>query len=155
MARDLTKHMTETPFEAALEHVLLPIHKGAAVMYEEHYVLMPHKLWSIMYKYDSGLFERHFLGGQANNASKFWKGMRGSKLNEKLELLQLDPSKTIPLKIFGDGIACTGLGKSWSKSAETFHFASLLSTSSSKVSEAPGQDNPHQVCFARILPKLS
>ena len=72
--------------------------------------------------------------------------MRGSKLSEKLELLQLDPSKAIPLKLFGDGIACTGLSKAWSKSAEAFLFASLLGTSS-KVSEAPGQDNPPQVGF--------
>ena len=119
-----------------MEHVLLPIHQGDKVVQEEYYILMPHKLWSHMYSYDEGLFVQYFLGGKADNASRFWKNMGGTKLLEKVQMLNLDPSKTIPLKFFGDGIACTGLGKTWAKSADAYLLSALLA-SKSKVSEVP------------------
>ena len=100
-------------------------------------MLLPHKLWASMYSFDQELFLQHFLGGNDRNASKFWKSMGGSKLADKLALLQLDPRMTIPMKLFGDGIACTGISKSWAKTADTFLISSMLATS--KVSEVLGE----------------
>ena len=135
VARDLSKLMTRSPLEAALEHVLLPVHLGNQVVYEEHYILLPHKWWAHLHAYDEGLFLQQLLGGNPANAGRFWKHMQGSILQSKLEQLGLDPRKTVPMKIFGDGIACTGLGKSWAKSAEAFLIASLLPVGNSRASE--------------------
>ena len=120
-----------------MEIVTLPIHKGDMVVLEEHYILMPHKLWSHMYSYDEGLFVQYFLGGKADNASRFWKNMNGTKLMEKVQMLSLDPSRTIPLKFFGDGIACTGISKAWAKTADAYLLSAMLG-SKSKVSEVSG-----------------
>ena len=135
VARDLSKLMRRSPLESALEHVLLPVQLGNHVVYEEHYILLPHKWWAHMHAYDEGLFLQQLLGGNSANASRFWKQMQGTILQSKLDKLKLDPKKTIPLKIFGDGIACTGLGKSWSKSAEAILIASLLPAGNSRSSE--------------------
>ena len=135
VARDLSKLMRRSPLEAALEHVLLPVQLGNQVVYEGHYILLPHKWWAHLHAYDEGLFLQQLLGGNPANASRFWKHMQGSILQSKLGQLELDPRKTIPMKIFGDGIACTGLGKSWAKSAEAFLIASLLPAGNSKASE--------------------
>ena len=136
VARDLSHQLRASPFQAAIEKVMLPVHKGEAVVLEEHFIVMPHKLWASMYNFDQTLFLQHFLGANADNASRFWKGLNGTHLLGKLNKLNLDPAKTVPLKLFGDGIACTGISKAWSKSADTYLVASLLARS--KVSEAPG-----------------
>ena len=46
--------------------------------------------------------------------------------------------RTVPLKLFGDGVACTSISKSWGKSVDAFLMASLLSSSSTKTSEVHG-----------------
>ena len=48
---------------------------------------------------------------------------------------QMGLDKTVPLKLFGDGVAVTGISKSWGKSMDSFLMASLLATTSSKTSE--------------------
>ena len=135
VARDLTNRLRPSPFQSAMEHVLLPVHKDSKVIQEEHSILLPHKLWSHMYSYDEGLFVEYFLGGSSGNASRFWKSMADTKLITKLQMLNLDPSKTVPLKFFADGIACTGISKTWARSADAFLFSSLLGSRNSKISE--------------------
>ena len=139
MARDIGKMLRRSPLEDALEHVLLPVHWNNKVMYEGHYILLPHKWWAKLFAYEEGLFLQQLLGGNAANASRFWKQMQGTTIHKKMDMLKLDAKRTIPLKIFGDGIACTGLGKSWAKSADAFLISSLLASSSCKLSEVPGE----------------
>ena len=74
-----------------------------------------------------------WCGGSADVLESFWQGMKGTSLYERAK--RMGVRKTVPLKLFGDGVAVTGVSKSWGKSVDAFLMSSLVSTGSSKTNE--------------------
>ena len=68
-----------------------------------------------------------FFGGDPAKLSNFWRALSSGKrpAEEHLE-------HTIPVKLFGDGVAVLGLAKSWSKTVHAFLMCPLLSGLSGK-----------------------
>ena len=74
----------------------------------------------------------------------FWDGLKGTKIYAKATKMGL--SKTFPIKLFGDGVAVTGVSKSWGKSVDAFLMGSLLNKTSSKTSEVACLALPSHAC---------
>ena len=101
-------------------------------------MLLPHELFAALWAWDQDFFVRHLCGGSADRIGQFWSAMEGhpalngeSPVAARADFRQ----KCIPLTMHGDGVACTGLAKSWSKSADALSWRSLLSKGSVKVTQ--------------------
>ena len=107
VARDVMSNLKTSPLEAALDIVMLPVHMGTGVVYEQSLILMPHKLWACLYEFDKNMFIQHFLGGKEDNASNFWKNMQGtSYVVQSAKFSTWIPRRTVPLEAFW---WCSGL----------------------------------------------
>ena len=75
-----------------------------------------------------------FLGGDINAAKKFWSDMRGTpRFARHPARTRADRDRIIPVSFHGDGVTVSGVGRSWSKSADAFSWTSLLSAGSTKL----------------------
>ena len=113
--------------------MLLPISTTNGYQLTSHSCLLPHRFFAALWEMDQNLFKQHWCGGSDSALATFWEGLRGTRLYGKAAKLGL--SKTIPIKLFGDGVAVVGISKSWGKSVDAFLMASLLSNTSTKTSE--------------------
>ena len=136
MARDLHKLLHHGPLQEALTRVLLPITTNNAEVLVAHSILLPHRVFAALWQADKDAFMQQWCGGSRESLVSFWAGMKGTAVYEKAKRMGF--ANTIPLKLFGDGVAATGISKSWGKSVDAYLFASLLSDSSSKTSEVGG-----------------
>lgn len=94
-----------------------------------HSILLPHKLFSILYEDFRPEFLRAFLGGDEGNAARFWAAAAGDPQFPQHPML-LQPAvqaRTVPISLHGDGLPVSGCGKAWQKSAEAYSWTSLLS----------------------------
>ena len=92
-------------------------------------MILPHELFSAIWKLSPSYFVKKMCGGSADRIGKFWDRMRGhpacppdSLLRRRADLRE----KCIPISIHGDGVACTGISKSWSQSSDAVSWSSLL-----------------------------
>ena len=118
----------------AMSNISLPISKGNEVVDASHDMLLPHKLWATLCEHSESFFKKS-LAIDDDRTRAFWEQMVGTSLHKQAVALDRDVSKVIPMKLFGDGVATTGISKSWGKSAESFMLANLLSEGSSKTTE--------------------
>ena len=44
---------------------------------------------------------------------------------------------SVPLRLFGDGVACMGIAKAWGRSIEAITISSYLNSDNSKLAQAP------------------
>ena len=95
-------------------------------------ILLPHKLFSLLYNHHREMFVSRLLGGSDNNISEFWDSQahHPSYANHpmrKAHRLKGDYKKrALPIAFHGDGVATTAVGKSWSKSVEGYSWQSCL-----------------------------
>jgi hypothetical protein len=94
-----------------------------------HTILLPHKLFSILYEDFRPEFLRAFLGGDEGNAARFWDAAAGDPQFPEHPMLQQPAvrARTVPISLHGDGLPVSGCGKAWQKSAEAYSWTSLLS----------------------------
>ena len=97
-------------------------------------MLLPHMLWATLSESSESLF-KNALAIDDDKTRAFWEQMAGTPLHRQAMALDRDLSKVVPLKLFGDGVATTGISKAWGRSAEAFLIANMLSEGSSKRKE--------------------
>ena len=93
-------------------------------------MLLPHELFAALWTWDHAFFISKLCGGPADRIATFWDKMAGHPaLGADSPILARPDHRTrcIPLAVHGDGVACTGISKSWSKSADALSWRSLLS----------------------------
>ena len=78
----------------------------------------PHRFMAALWESDQQAFLDHWCEGSEQALLEFWEGLRGTKLYAKAAKMGL--SKTVPIKLFGDGVAVTGVSKSWGKVSGCF-----------------------------------
>ena len=148
VARDLSKNLRSCPLEDDIERVLLPVHFKNLVVYEEHLILLPHMLWAKMYQHDEAMFMQQFLGGQSDNASRFWSKMEGTKVEGQVGVAwSLTQREQCLWSCLVMELPALELAKPGPNQLRHSCFSSLLATSSnSKVSEVQGNQRlPWQV----------
>ena len=133
IARDLSIVMHKGPMQKALSHILLPIATTDGSQLCSHQVLLPHRFFSALWNADQAAFVDHWCGGSEAALLNFWRKMEGTTLYSTACRMGL--KKTIPIKLFGDGVAAIGMNKSWGKSVDAFLMSSLMATTSSQTSE--------------------
>ena len=116
-----------------MTHMLLPITTTQGTQTASHRVLLPHRLFAALWEADPQVFLDHWCGGSQEALETFWEGLKGTKVY--VEAARMGLRNTVPLKLFGDGVAVLGMNKSWGKSVDTFLMSSLVSRRSSKCSE--------------------
>jgi hypothetical protein len=91
-------------------------------------MLEPHRIFAWMYQNAPNSFRDRLCGGSFQRLETFWTEM------EDFPMYQQHPIRTreghrqygIPIKIHGDGVPISGLGKSWLKLAEVCSWQSCL-----------------------------
>ena len=95
----------------------------------EHMIIYPHELFATLYQDYPDVFLERILGGDKNNVPKFWEAAKNNPVYQA-HPVQKRPRHThmcIPITVHGDGVPVTGVGKSWSRSADIFSWCSCLS----------------------------
>ena len=127
MARDLQGCLPTSPLDEALVKVPLRVLVNSQFVEAIHRIILPHRLFASMWLQGGEEFQRYWFDGNVKNLEKFWAMMPDRK-KPAAEHIKV----TIPVKLFGDGVAVLGLAKSWSKSLHAFLLTPLLSGSSGK-----------------------
>ena len=115
--------ISEQLFFMCVYYKMQKILKGA-----QHCMLLPHELFAAFYIHHRQHFVEHILGGTRDNLSKFWNDMvdhpalASHPMTTKAGWKQL----YVPLSLHGDGVAISGVGRSWSRSVDVFSWASLV-----------------------------
>ena len=93
-----------------------------------HYALLPHELFALLYSQHRDAFTEHIMGGSADNLPKFWKAMVNHPALRDHPMCKISgyQSKFIPLALHGDGVAVSGVGRSWSRSIDVWSFSSVI-----------------------------
>ena len=152
VARDLETLLGEPILKKAMSDIFLPISMGRQAVCVPHRMLLPHKLWATLFETSPAMFKK-FCSIDSDQIQAFWNGMVGTPLHRQATALDRDVSKVVPLKLFGDGVATTGIGKAWGKSADTFLLANVLSGGSSRSSEVCKENIPrgHNKCYFQAV----
>lgn len=89
--------------------------------------ILPHVLFSVLYHDHRDAFDAR-VRGPVGRREEFWESMRGNPhfASHPVRLRNNFESLAVPLAIHGDGVPVTGVGKSWSKSLESYNWGSLL-----------------------------
>ena len=94
-------------------------------------MLLPHEVFACLWENYQEDFVSRLLGGGEDQVGDFWKKMESHPLYQKHEVSRSKTKQRIvPLSLHGDGVAVTGLGKSWGKSCDCWSWCSLLGTGS-------------------------
>ena len=96
-------------------------------MGKNKYCLWPHELFSIIYHgYPQVWIAR--ACPSVDTIREFWDAMVGNPQMDNADITAKPNlrSKCIPITIHGDGVPVSGLGKSWSKLIDVWHWTSLL-----------------------------
>ena len=97
-------------------------------------MILPHKLFSMLYHHRPAAFQSSVLGGGPGNIRAFWRAMKDHPLVQSNPALRAreDLFKVVPLGIHGDGVNYQQI-KAGSKSLEVLSWSSLLSKAPTKV----------------------
>lgn len=109
---------------------------GARIADVEHVALLPHQLFATMYESYHKTFVEQLLGGDLANTTKFWTAMRNHpSMVDHPMFSRKDPFKyAIPISVHGDGVAISGVGKSWSRSVDAYSWAGMLAKGETAIS---------------------
>ena len=127
MARDLESCLRTSPLGEALAKVPLKILLNDRTVEAIHRILVPHRIFALMWLHGSSQFEKFFFDNDRTRLRDFWMSLPPHRRPAAEHL-----DTTIPLKFFGDGVAVLGLAKSWSKTMHAFLMSPLLSGVSGK-----------------------
>eukprot|EP00971_Amphidinium_carterae_P348336 6490439-Amphidinium_carterae.1 len=123
-----------------------------------HSILLPHKLFSVLYEEDVGLFTKFFCGSgekcrtylcrhvlkvlqwtlQSLRLQSFWASMSATHWVTERGITEQEGYERhcIPLKVFGDGVAVIGVGKSWGRSVNVVSVQPFLNRDPTIISHA-------------------
>ena len=128
---DLLRILPQTRVNEALSQVGVCVAKPPSGFAQvQHEMLLPHELFSMMYTHHRGAFVQRLLGGSEARVGEFWAAMadhpayRAHPVARRPDHIE----KAIPIAVHGDGVPVAGIGKSWSKSMDTYSWCSLLCT---------------------------
>lgn len=102
----------------------------------DHAVILPHELFAIIFQEYHHVFVNQMLGGNDTNTAKFWDLMADhpSMVNHPVKMKKDFAKYAVPISVHGDGVAVSGMGKSWSRSVDVYSWASMLATGETIVS---------------------
>ena len=130
MHRDLVKLLAPV---SSLPHALpvkIPM-KGGLFLQN---IQLPHLQFHCMHKHYTDRFNSSFFPEAPHSLRSFWETfsqhicMRDHPALGRLDLY----SKGLPIKIHGDAMPVTGIGKVWSKGMLVMNWSGLLSTAASR-----------------------
>ena len=99
-------------------------------------VYLPHEVFASVYSNYPAAFTKMFAADK-EECERFWEAVSDDPALVG-HPIKNDPnwrSKTVPLSLHGDGTPIAGRGKSWSKQMTFWSMASLLVTSSTRLSQ--------------------
>ena len=133
MHTELLKHLQPTKVSGALTEVDIAMKRPPhAIVRMKHPMLLPHELFATIYTHHRDRFFEVLCGGSEANIEQFWAEVEGTQKYASLpaRLVPTHKKRCIPIAIHGDGVPISGIGKSWSKSAQVFSWCSLLARGS-------------------------
>ena len=135
--RELVAKLGPSAMLAAMDKIKLYFKKPftTVVAKVEHHILLPHKVFATLYEVNREAFVARLLGGKHSNIKSFWEAMDGHPAyrNHPVASRTDHMSHCIPLSLHGDGVAVSGVSRSWSKSVDAYSWMSLLSSGSTKL----------------------
>lgn len=94
-------------------------------------LVLPHRLFSKLFEVGGSVWENRVCPSPERLQS-FWDRMDAVEhpnMAYVSDLLRDRPrwrERAVPIKIYGDGVPCTGVGKSWAKSMATYTCSSMV-----------------------------
>ena len=129
--RDLLRRIKFGFVDAARVLVSMPLQIKEKVTPMGVSMLLPHKLFHIMFTHNRSEFIYRLCGGSIENITLFWEDMRGhpSYPDHQLHRHRKFDFKTkgIPLRLHGDGVTPIACGQIWAQSVQALSWSSCLS----------------------------
>ena len=135
MHSELLKHLQPTKVNEALSEVNIFMKRlPNGIIQSKHPMLLPHELFATMYEHHRERFIEVLCGGSLATIEMFWQDVAGTQkyASHPARLVPSHRKKCIPIALHGDGVPISGVGKSWSKSAQVFSWTSLLARGPTK-----------------------
>ena len=134
MKRDLVRYLSDlSHVETTLVDIPVCDSSGANPRWSKLKVLLPHVLFANMFNNYPKAFASKICRGPTQLQS-WWKSMRGNPQLVGHPLLARTgfARRAIPIRLHGDGVAITGVGKSWAKTATVHSWCSMLASGASQ-----------------------
>ena len=90
-------------------------------------MLYPHELFASLYRHYNQAFMAR-IAGSKKKIKSFWESVSDTVqyMNHPIKNVANHKSRAIPIFLHGDGVPCSGIGKSWSKMFDVWSWGSLL-----------------------------
>jgi hypothetical protein len=130
-AQNLRNAITTLDYQRVPMQVMVPLadSSGANPTMMAQEMLLPHVWFSIMFNsYYSSFCEK--ICANREQISEFWRSQRGSPRMQGHPVTSRTGymRRCIPIRLHGDGVPVTGVGKSWSKCADVYSWCSVFAT---------------------------
>jgi len=120
------------PFNVPFSACTFPLKKPGGVGLVDHceqLVIWPHKMFSAIYTHAKSAWKERICPSE-DRLEQFWASQEVHPNFPRLEaLVRHIPNwrrRAVPIKIHGDGCPVTGVGKSWCKSQQFYHWSSQV-----------------------------
>ena len=137
MHAELVRNLGESHVSGCLRSSFVPLKIPGSVTIRsvETLVLLPHEVFACLYEHHQEAFMERLLGGSTENIARFWSEMKSHPgfARHPLKDRQDHATKCVPLSIHGDGVAVSGVGRSWGKSVDVYSWNSMLGRDSTLV----------------------
>ena len=130
--RDLSATLSASNLDKAASTIVVktPVRKMVTKTVEQK-ILLPHEVFACLWEHYREDFVSRLLGGGDEKVAEFWRLMETHPLyNNHSVSTSKAKHKVVPLSLHGDGVAVTGLGKTWGKSCDCWSWCSLLGSGS-------------------------
>ena len=128
--RDLLRRVKTGFVGCAQTLVSMPMLVKAEVVDRTVSLLLPHKLFHVMFTHHRSEFVYRLCNGSLENITRFWEDMQGHPCYENHPMHQHHrfdfKTKCIPLRLHGDGVTSIACGKIWARSVEALSWSSCL-----------------------------
>jgi hypothetical protein len=137
MWAELSKKLKTPQVNAAVSSTTLPVRKPRSE--QTHPDIILYRPVSVDILYPHAMFARLFndypeafklrVRPSDEETEFFWHSMQGSPQLENHPVLLREnyTRQAVPIALHGDGVPTTGVGKSWGKSMDSWHWSSMLS----------------------------
>ena len=105
-------------------HVFMKKANGGGIVGTQHAMLLPHELFATLHQHYPDKFKDHILGGNLEKIKRFWASMTEHPSYQSHPCKQRADHTTrcVPLGLHGDGVAISGVGRSWAKSVDVYSW---------------------------------
>lgn len=130
MHTELVRHLGESHLSGCLRSSLVPLKVpgSSTITSLETLILLPHEVFASLYEHHQEAFVERLLGGSADKITEFWSDMTSHPgfarhpLKDRADYT----TRCVPLSVHGDGVAVSGVGRSWGKSVDVYSWNSML-----------------------------